>query len=102
MPERKQTLKITIEINEEEIRQEVFSILTRRLADQIFSDRLTMDEVIYRKALKDGVNAMLKEHSQEIINACIPQASSYIGKKAVKKIMDQITTMDQTTTEDSK
>ena len=83
-------MKITIEIPDEEIKQEVFELLTSRLAEQIFTDRWNDDERAYRKMLKDGVNAVLKERADEIIDRCIPQAAEYIGKKGVKKFVDTL------------
>ena len=83
-------MKITIEIPDEEIRQEVFRITTQNLADAIFDERWSYDKNIFRRLLKDGVNAVLKERSDEIIDRCIPQASDYIGKKGVKKLVDMI------------
>lgn len=83
-------MKITINIPDEEIKHEVFTLLTNRLAEQIFTDRWNYDERAYRKMLKDGINAVLKERSDEIVERCIPQATDYIGKKGVKKLVDMI------------
>ena len=83
-------VKITFEIPDEEIKQAVFELLTRRLADEIFTDRWNYDERAYRRMLKDGVNAVLKERADEIIDRCIPQAAEYIGKKGVKKFVDSL------------
>ncbi len=83
-------MKININIPDEEIKQEVFTLLTRRIAEQIFTDRWNYDERAYRKILKDSVNAILKERADEIVDRCIPQASEYIGKKGVKKFVDEL------------
>lgn len=83
-------MKITIEIQDDEIKQEVFSLLTHRLADEIFTDRWNYDERSYRRMLKDGVNAILKEHADEVVDRCIPQAAEHIGKKGVKKFVDMM------------
>jgi len=83
-------MKITLEIPDEEIKQEVFKLLTRRLAEEIFTDRWNYDERAYRRMLKDGVNSVLKERADEIIDRCIPQAAEYIGKKGVKKFVDAL------------
>lgn len=81
-------MKITIEIPDEDIRQEVFNLLTRRIADELFDERYSYDRNAFCRILKDGVNAVLKERSDEIVDLCIPQASAYIGKKGVKKFVD--------------
>ena len=70
-------MKITIDIPDD------------RLADQIFNSRyINPDERAYRRILKEGVNAVLKEHTDEILEKCMPQAVDYIGKKGVKKLAD--------------
>ncbi len=83
-------MKITIEIPDEDIRQEVCSLLTQRIAECIFTNRYTPDMSTYRRILKEGVNAVLKDHADEIIESCIPQAASYIGKKGVKKLVEKL------------
>ena len=83
-------MKIILEVSDEEIKQEVFKLPTRRLAEEIFTDRWNYDERAYRRMLKDGVNAILKERADEIIDRCIPQAAEYIGKKGVKKFVDTL------------
>lgn len=83
-------MKVTIEILDEEIRTAVFDLLSNRIANEIFTDRWNYDELEYRRILKNGVNSILKERADEIIERCIPQASEYIGKKGVKKLVDMI------------
>lgn len=83
-------MKITIDIPDEEIKQEVFKLLTHRLAEEIFTDRWNYDKRAFCKMLKNGVNAVLKERADEIIDRCIPQAAEYIGKKGVKKFVDMM------------
>ncbi len=68
----------------------MFTLLTRRVAEQIFTDRWNYDERAYRKILKDSVNAILKERADEIVDRCIPIASEYIGKKGIKKFVDEL------------
>lgn len=81
-------MKITIEIPDEEIKQEVFGLLTRRLAEQIFTERWNSDERLYRRMLKEALNAVLKERTDDVVDRCIPQAVAYIGKKGIKKFVD--------------
>lgn len=81
-------MKITIEIPDEEIKQEVFGLLTRRLAEQIFTERWNSDERLYRRMLKEALNAVLKERADDVVDRCIPQAVAYIGKKGIKKFVD--------------
>lgn len=83
-------MKVIIEIPDEEIRTAVFDLLSNRIANEIFTDRWNYDELEYRRILKNGVNSILKERADEIIERCIPQASEYIGKKGVKKLVDMI------------
>ena len=83
-------MKVIIDIPDDEIKKEVFEILTRRLADQIFEDRWNYDEQAYRRMLKEAVNTVLKERADEIVNCCIPHAAAYIGKKGVKKFVEEL------------
>lgn len=83
-------MKVIIEIPDEEIRNAVFDLLSNRIANEIFTDRWNYDELEYRRILKNGVNSILKERADEIIERCIPQASEYIGKKGAKKLVDMI------------
>lgn len=83
-------MKITIEIPDEEIKSTVFDLLTKQIANEIFTDRWNSDERAYRRMLKDGLNSILKERADEIVERCIPNASEYIGKRGVKKLVDMI------------
>lgn len=83
-------MQITIDIPDEELKKAVFELLTRRLADQIFSDRWNSDEAAYRRMLKNAVNAVMKERADDVVDRCIPQAASYIGKKGVKKFVEEL------------
>jgi len=81
-------MKITIDIPDKEIQQEVFTLLTRRIADQIFSERGNYDRGLYKRVMKEALSGVFKERADEIIDRCIPWASEYIGKKGVKKFVD--------------
>ncbi len=83
-------MKITIEIPDVEIKKEVFRLVTQKIADSLFGGRWDYDHNLYHRMLKEGVNAVLKERSDEIVDRCIPQAADYIGKKGVKKLVDMI------------
>lgn len=83
-------MKVIIDIPDDELKKEVFEMLTHRLADQIFADRWNQDERAYRKTLKEAVNAVLKERADDVVDRCISQAAAYIGKKGVKKFADEL------------
>lgn len=83
-------MKITIDIPDEDIKKEVFDILTRRLADNIFTERYSYDKNIFERIMRNSLNKIMKEKADDIIEMCIPRASEYIGKKGVKKFLDQI------------
>ncbi len=83
-------MKITVDIPDEDIKKEVFDILTHRIADSIFTERYTRDRREYADALRKALTAVLKEHADEIVERCIPRAAEYIGKKGVKKFVDEL------------
>ncbi len=83
-------MKITIDIPDEELKKEVFDLLTRRIADNIFTERYTRDRREYADTLRKALTAVLKERANEIVERCIPRAAEYIGKKGVKKFVDEL------------
>ena len=84
-------MKITIEIPDEEIRQEVFKLLTSRLANEIFTERWGKDERAYKKFLTDAVKAAVREHEDELLERAIPRAAEYMGSRGLKKLVAKIT-----------
>lgn len=82
-------MKITIDIPDD-IKKEVFELLTSRIAENIFTERYSYDKNIFKTFLKDAVNKIVKERADEIVERCIPYASEYIGKKCLKKLVDQL------------
>ena len=84
-------MKITIEIPDEEIRQEVFNLLTSRLANEIFTERWGRDERTYKKELADAVKAAVREHEDELLERAIPRAAEYMGSRGLKKLVAKIT-----------
>lgn len=83
-------MKITIEIPDEEIRDEVFKILTNRLAHAMFEEKFDPFSRQYKAAVRDCVRETIKENIDAIVDRAIPHASDYIGKKGVKKLVDMI------------
>lgn len=83
-------MKITIEIPDEEIREEVFKLVTSKLAHEIFYEKFDPFSRQYKSAVKDCVKEAIKGNIGDIVDRAIPYASDYIGKKGVKKFVDMI------------
>ncbi len=83
-------MKYTIDIPDEDIETVVFNVLVRQIAESIFTERYTKDRSDYSRAIKTALIVVLKEHADEIVERCIPRAAEYIGKKGVKKFVDEL------------
>ncbi len=83
-------MKYTIDIPDEDIETAVFNVLVRQIAESIFTERYTRDRREYADALRKALTAVLKERADEIVDRCIPRAAEYIGKKGVKKFVDEL------------
>lgn len=83
-------MKITIEIPDEKIRDEVFYLVTKTLAQRIFEERFDPFSRQYKSAVKDCVKEAIKGNIDDIVDRAIPYASDYIGKKGVKKFVEMI------------
>ncbi len=83
-------MKYTIDISDKDIETAVFNVLVRQIAESIFTERYTLDRCKYADAMRKALTAVLKERSDEIVERCIPRAAEYIGKKGVKKFVDEL------------
>lgn len=87
-------MKITIEIDEEKIADEVKAVIIRDAVEKIEED-LYHDPYgnINRRVYKDGINEAVREtvkkHFDDIINRAVDYAGEYIGKKGLKKMIDE-------------
>lgn len=87
-------MKITIEIDEEQIRQIVKELVIRNAVStvekKLFTDEYGyMDRRIYKEGIAGAVRDAVKAHSDDIIDRAVKYAGEYIGKKGLKKMIDE-------------
>ena len=84
---------VNIEIDDKEIMDEVMAIVVKRAVDSIEQDiyggRGSYSKRVYVDAIKDAVRETVKKHADDIINRAVDAAGLYIGKKGLKKMIDE-------------
>ena len=86
-------MKITIDIDEEELNKRVFDMVVRNTVQDVegtlFGGRQQTYKHIYVDAIKDAVRETVKKHADDIINRAVDAGGLYIGKKGLKKMIDE-------------
>ena len=86
-------MKFTIEIDEEELDKRVFDMIVRNtvqdVEETLFGGRPNTYKHIYVDAIKDAVRETVKKHADDIINRAVDAGGLYIGKKGLKKMIDE-------------
>ena len=86
-------MKFTIEIDEEELDNRVFDMIVRNtvqdVEETLFGGRPNTYKHIYVDAIKDAVRETVKKHADDIINRAVDAGGLYIGKKGLKKMIDE-------------
>lgn len=84
-------MTFTIDIPDDWLREEVTKLVTQRLADEVFDRTLGgYNRNVFQGIAKQAVNDLLSSRADEIVDRCIPQAASYIGRKGVAKFVDKM------------
>jgi len=88
-------VKITIEINEQEVADAVKELIIKNAVEDIENDiyggRGSYSKHVYVDAIKDAVRETVKKHADDIINRAVDAGGLYIGKKGLKKMIDEDT-----------
>lgn len=86
-------MKVTIEIDEEELDMRVFDMIVQNtvqdVEETLFGGRPSTYKRIYVDAIKDAVRETVKKHADDIINRAVDAGGLYIGKKGLKKMIDE-------------
>lgn len=87
-------MKITIEIGEQEIMEEVKAVVVRNAVKKVEEDLYhdpygNINRRFYKDAISDAVRETVKKHPDDIINRAVIYAREYIGKKGLKKMIDE-------------
>lgn len=86
-------MKIMVEIDEKVIEEEVMRVIVDNAVKAV-EDKLYHDEYgnynrrVYNDAIKEAVRDAVKKNAEDIINRASEYAGTYIGKKGLKKMID--------------
>ncbi|MBR6705282.1 MAG: hypothetical protein IKI84_01200 [Clostridia bacterium] len=86
-------MKITIEIDDREITEAVKATVIRNavqsVEEKLFKDDYgNYDRRMYRDAIKEAVRETVKKNAGDIVDRGTAYAGEYIGKKGLKKMID--------------
>lgn len=85
-------MKITIEVDEKEIAEEVKTLIVQNavlnIENDIYGGRGSYSKHVYVDAIKDAVRETVKKHAEDIIGRAVEYGGTYIGKKGLKKMID--------------
>lgn len=87
-------MKITIDIDEQEIMEEVKAVVVRNavkyVEEKLYkTEYANYDRRIYHEAIKEAVRETVKKNAENILNRAVNYAGEYIGKKGLKKMIDE-------------
>jgi len=86
-------VKITIDIDEQEIAGSVKELVIKNAVENIEHDiyggRGSYSKHVYVDAIKDAVRETVKKNTDDIINRAVDAGGLYIGKKGLKKMIDE-------------
>lgn len=86
-------VKIMIDIDLQEIAQAVKELVirnaVRNIEEDIYGVRGTYSKHVYVDAIKDAVRDTVKKNADDIINRAVDAGGLYIGKKGLKKMIDE-------------
>ena len=87
-------MKVTIEIDEEKIADAVREIVIQNAVEQIEKDVYgegynRYHKHVYVDAIKDAVRETVKKNAEDIIGRAVECGGTYIGKKGLKKMIDE-------------
>lgn len=80
-------MKLTIEINEEELQEAVIAIIARNVAQ-------TNWKYMTREALKDAVKEVVYADKENLMERCVERASTELTKKGLPRLLDKMMEKD--------
>jgi hypothetical protein len=86
-------MKIAIEIDEQEVADEVKALIIRNAVKKIEEDLYhdpygNINRRVYKDGITEAVRETVKKHFDDIVNRAVDYAGEYIGKKGLKKMID--------------
>lgn len=82
-------MKITIEIPDEVITEEVKAGLVKKITHDIY-DRYGSEGYVYRKDLKEAIRAVLKENMNDLADRAVAAAAASLENRGIKKLLGKL------------
>lgn len=87
-------MKVTIEIDEHEIMEEVKAVVVRNAVKKVEEDLYhdpygNINRRVYKDGISEAVRETVKKNYNDIMNRAVDYAGEYIGKKGLKKMIDE-------------
>lgn len=89
MSEQK-NIKVTIEIPEDEILEEVKKLVIERVAKQIISEYNSSPRYCYRTVIKECVREAIRQDIDNLSDRAVAAAGKSIENRAVKKLIGKL------------
>ena len=87
-------MKVTIDIDEQEIAEEVKALViknaVKKVEDDLYHDPYgNINRRVYKDGISEAVRETVKKHFDDIMNRAVDYAGEYIGKKGLKRMIDE-------------
>jgi len=82
-------MQITIEIDDEEIRQEIKRIIAKNFVSNYTEEHYSA----YKKGIEQAVKETVYVEKEELIEKCVDRATVELTKKAFPKLIDKFADM---------
>jgi len=83
-------MKITVEIDENEILEGAKAVVVKSVADGILSEYRGHERYTYRQVIKECVREAIKGDIDNLSERAVAAASTSIENRAIKKLMNQM------------
>lgn len=81
-------MKITVNIDDQELIEVAKEVAIRRIADDIFSGFRAGN--IYKNAVKECIREVIRQNIDDLSNRAVTAAAKTIENKAMKKMLDKV------------
>ena len=81
-------MKITVNIDDQELIEAAKEVAIRRIADDIFSG--IYEGNIYKNAVKECIREAIRQNIDDLSDRAVTAAAKTIENKAMKKMLDKV------------
>lgn len=82
-------MKVTIDIPDEEIREEVKRILTGQIAKRMYGEWIG-EGYVYHRAIKDVIRELIRQNLDDLSDRAVYAAAKTISNKGIKKLLEDM------------